>query len=328
MIMGRVVLRMDFPPFLFTLIDNLDIALMKTPTLFKEYIWLVNTIRRAGSISLSEINEKWISTEMSGGVPFARTTFNRHKDAIEDIFGIFIDCDRKSGYKYFIGNEEVLREDSVQNWMLSTLSVNNMISESLSLQDRILLENIPSDGVHLHKVIDAMKQGCLVELQYKRYSSVEAKVSVVAPYCIKLFRRRWYLLARYGGGGFAILSFDRVGKVDLLKEHFEVEKDFDAANFFQECFGVVIGDGSQAERVVLRAYGKEKFYLRDLPLHHSQKEIHDTDEYVDFEYHLRPTDDFKAQILSRGEWLTVVSPQWLADDICDRLKANLEKYKK
>ncbi len=301
---------------------------MKIPALFREYIWLVNTIRKAGRISLADINEKWEATDMSGGVPFARTTFNRHKDAIEDIFGIYIDCDRKNGYKYFIGNEEVLREDSVQNWMLSTLSVNNMISESLSLQDRILLENIPSDGAHLHKVIDAMKQGCLVELHYKRYSSVEAKVSVVAPYCIKLFRRRWYLLARYEGGGFAILSFDRIGKVDILKEHFEVEKDFDAAEFFQECFGVVIGDGSRAERVVLRAYGKEKFYLRDLPLHHSQKELEETMDHADFGYFLRPTDDFKAHILSRGEWLTVVSPQWLADDICDRLRANLKKYEK
>lgn len=301
---------------------------MKTPTLFKEYIWLVNTIRRAGSISLAEINEKWTSTEMSGGVPFARTTFNRHKDAIEDIFGIFIDCDRKSGYRYFIGNEEVLREDSVQNWMLSTLSVNNMISESLSLQDRILLENIPSDGVNLHQVIAAMKQGCLVELHYKRYHAAETKIFTIAPYCIKLFRRRWYLLARYPDGRFAILSFDRIGKVNLLKEHFEVEENFNAVEFFQECFGVVIGDGSTPERVVLRAYGLERYYLRDLPLHHSQKELQFTDEYVDFEYYLRPTDDFKGHILSRGEWLTVVSPQWLADDICDRLRANLEKYKK
>lgn len=55
---------------------------MKSPALFKEYIWLVNTIYRAGRISLAEINEKWVETEMSEGVEFARATFNRHKDAI------------------------------------------------------------------------------------------------------------------------------------------------------------------------------------------------------------------------------------------------------
>ena len=40
---------------------------------------------------------------MSGGVELARSTFNRHKMAIEDIFGIRIECDRSYGYKYYIG---------------------------------------------------------------------------------------------------------------------------------------------------------------------------------------------------------------------------------
>lgn len=60
-------------------------VVMKSPALFKEYIWLINTIRRAGKISLAEINRRWVCTDMSGGVEFARTTFNRHKDAIEDL---------------------------------------------------------------------------------------------------------------------------------------------------------------------------------------------------------------------------------------------------
>jgi hypothetical protein len=51
---------------------------MKVPAKFKEYIWLVNTIRRAGKISLAEINEKWLRTEMSEGIELARSTFNRH----------------------------------------------------------------------------------------------------------------------------------------------------------------------------------------------------------------------------------------------------------
>ncbi len=45
---------------------------MTTYTKFKEYIWLVNTIRRAGRITLAEINERWMQTEMSGGVELAR----------------------------------------------------------------------------------------------------------------------------------------------------------------------------------------------------------------------------------------------------------------
>ena len=61
---------------------------MTTPTLFKEYIWLVNTINHSGNITLNDINKKWLKTEMSGGVELARSTFNRHKVAIADILGL------------------------------------------------------------------------------------------------------------------------------------------------------------------------------------------------------------------------------------------------
>lgn len=68
---------------------------MSISSKFKEYIWLVNTIHKAGQITLSEIQEKWLTTDMSEGIELSRTTFSRHKDAIEDIFGIYIECDRK-----------------------------------------------------------------------------------------------------------------------------------------------------------------------------------------------------------------------------------------
>jgi len=299
---------------------------MKIPALFKEYIWLVNVIRRARRISLTEINEKWVATDMSGGVPFARTTFNRHKDAIQDIFGIFIDCDRKNGYKYFVGNEYVLREDSVQNWMLTTLSVHNLISESLSLQDRILLEHIPSNGDFLRVVIHAMKANQLLSVHYRRYQSAETKTYVVAPYCIKLFHRRWYILARYPNGNFGILSFDRIEQMELTEEKFEIDSDFDASAFFSDSFGVMISNDMAPERIVLRAYGTEACYLRDLPLHASQKELGSTDDYADFEVCMKPTNDLKAHLLSRGQWLQVLSPPTLADDIRRWHQEAIDRY--
>ncbi|MBR1513345.1 MAG: WYL domain-containing protein [Bacteroidales bacterium] len=290
---------------------------MKIPTLFKQYIWLVNTISRAKRISLAEINERWQRTEMSEGMPMSRTTFNRHKDAIEDIFGIYIDCDRKDDYRYYIGNEEVLRENTVQNWMLSTLTVNNLISESMSIQNRIVLEDIPSEGEHLESVIAAMKENKRIEIRYRRYQSPEARTFLLSPYCIKLFRQRWYLLGRFTDGGFAMFSFDRMEDLRITDEPFKMDKDFDANAFFGECYGVVIGDGSQPERIVLRAFGIEKYYLRDLPLHHTQKEIQTSEEgdFADFELYLRPTYDFMGQLLSRGTRLKVLEPQWLADEI-------------
>jgi len=312
---------------------------MKTPTLFKEYIWLVNTISRAGKISLNDINRKWMQTDMSEGLPLPRTTFNRHKDAIEDIFGIYIDCDRKNGYRYYIGNEEVLREESVQNWMLSTLTVSNLVSESMSIQQRIVLENIPSDGEHLEAVVKAMKENKKIEIQYRRYQSSSSKTFTLSPYCIKLFRQRWYLLGRFNDGGFAMFSFDRIETIQSTDEAFKIDKTFNASDFFSECYGVVIGDGSKPERITLRAFGKEKYYLRDLPLHHTQKELKkkspsqpegtaETDDYTDFQVFMRPTADLQGQILSRGAWLKVIEPKWLAESIRQKHEEAMKIYQK
>lgn len=41
---------------------------MTTYTKFKEYVWLVNTIYQVQAIKLSEINERWLQTEMSEGI--------------------------------------------------------------------------------------------------------------------------------------------------------------------------------------------------------------------------------------------------------------------
>lgn len=307
---------------------------MTVPSLFKEYIWLVNTIKRARRISFGEIQEKWLDTEMSGGVEFARSTFNRHKDAIQDIFGINIDCDRKGGYKYYIANEKVLREDTVQNWIVSTMSVNDVISDSKALNDRIVLQQIPCDE-YLETFINAMKRKVRVEVKYRRYESDNVTEVDFEPYCLKLFNQRWYVLAHFHRDAtpekeerdyYGVYSFDRMQEVSLTNVKFEVRDDFDAQDYFSECFGVFASESTPAERIVLRAYNKQRYYLNDLPLHHSQKVIGRGENYTDFEYYIRPTIDFCGHILSLANQLKVICPQSLANRIRQMAMDTLEMY--
>ncbi len=301
---------------------------MTTYTKFKEYIWLVNTIYQARSITLAEINEKWLQTEMSEGIPLSRTTFHRHRIAIEEIFGLFIECNKKNGNKYYIGNDYVLREDSVQNWMLSTLSVSNMLGECQGLNHRILLENVPYGGEMLQQVIKAMKENRMISLTYRRYGSPDTGSYQLAPYCVKLFHQRWYLLACFESGLKSVYAFDRIGSVEILEQKFKIDEDFDAADYFSDSYGIVVAENVEVERIVIRAFGYEPYYLRDLPLHHTQREINSTDEYSDFELRLRPTSEFKAQLMSRGQWIEVLEPQSLADEIVEWHNNAIKRYEK
>ena len=291
---------------------------MKAYALFQEYIWLVNTIHRFGRLTLEEINQRWLETDLSEGLPIARSTFNRHRDAILDMFGIIIECDKKDGFRYFIFNEEVLEEDTIQNWMLSTLSVNSILSESKAVQKRILLESIPSDGDNLHKFIDAMKRGVRVQVDYRRYGSDAAKSEwKLDPYFVKLFNKRWYALVKFPDpkSNLFTLAFDRIVSLEVTDEKYEYDKDFDPAGWFRDCYGIVRDPEIPVTKVVIRAFGREVNYLRDLPFHHSQTEITTTEEYSDFELTLRPTADFFSPLLSRGPLVRVMEPLWLADEI-------------
>ena len=143
--------------------------IMKPSGIFKQYIWLINTIHRAGKITLQELNNRWIRTDMSGGMPMNRITFNRHRIAIEEMFDISIECKRKGGYLYYIENEEVFTDSNLQHWLLDSLSISNMLMESSSLKSRIMLENIPAGKEYLPPIINAMKQNHKLKMTYHKF---------------------------------------------------------------------------------------------------------------------------------------------------------------
>lgn len=289
-------------------------------------------------MTLGEISDLWRQQEESDGQELSRTTFNRHRDSILDIFGVIIDCDRKDGYRYYIENEEVLKENSIQNWMFSTLSVGNMLDGNTGLQNRILLESIPSGDDKLRQIIDAMRENRRIKIQYHKYTSSESKTYILEPYCLKLYNRRWYMLVKKADataaneddvkkGDLFIFSLDRIETIEMLQTKYTIDKNFDAEAYYNDCFGIMVVGKLKTERIVLRAYGLEPYYLRDLPIHHSQKEIKKTEEFTDYELKLRPAEDFIEHLLSLSTWVKVMEPAWLAKEVQQRLKDALSRYK-
>lgn len=64
--------------------------------LFDRYIWLIDTIYRAGKITFEEINKRWLRTEMSNGEEIPLRTFHNHRKAIETMFDINIECNKRA----------------------------------------------------------------------------------------------------------------------------------------------------------------------------------------------------------------------------------------
>lgn len=300
---------------------------MRHKDLFKTYIWLIETLHRCGRLSLSELCELWLNSSISDGVPMSRTSFNRYREEIEDIFGIKIVCSRSTGNTYSIENIGAMDSNSVESWMANTISINNIIAENKSVKDRILLESIPSEGGNLQKAIVAMRKSHMLEFDYKKYNSTYTKHYMVEPYCVKLYHRRWYLLGRYADTkDYRVFAFDRMSNVNISTKKFTIDHSFDASEYFIECYGVVLNTSVPVQKVIIRAYINERYYLRDLPLHPTQRLVREGDGYFDYEITMRPTEDFLGYLLSRSNFVKIISPSSLAEQLKGMAKSILDRY--
>ena len=300
---------------------------MRHKDLFKTYIWLIETIHRFGLLTFSELGDLWLKSSLSCGIPMSRTSFNRHREEIEDIFGIKIICSRFNGNKYSIENADAIDNNSVESWMANVISINNIIVDNKSVSNRILLESIPSEGGNLQFAIEAMRKGHILEFDYKKYYSTDAKHYYIEPYCVKLYHRRWYLLGRYTDiKDYRLFAFDRMSNVNITSAKFRIDTSFNAMEYFYECFGVAINKSVPVQKVIIRAYTNERYYLRDLPLHPSQRLVGEGDGYFDYEITMRPTEDFLGYLLSRSNFVKIVSPTSLANQLKEMAQSILDRY--
>ena len=103
---------------------------------------------------------------------------------------------------------------------------------------------------------------------------------------------------------------------------YELPKAFKPEEFFINQYGI---DRSITEpmdiRIKVNAYDAK--FLRSLPLHHSQKEVEQNDQYVIFTYHIAPTYDFIMELRKFGSKLEVLEPASLRE----KFKEEIDKQK-
>lgn len=293
---------------------------------FDRYVWMINLINRWGHIPFDEIDNAWIFNSRlnkEGGRLPERTFFN-HIKAIEEVFGIQIKCDRSLGY--YIANSEDLKEDGIRQWLLESLSLNNLLNESRDMRDQILFEGVPSSQRWLTDIVNAMRDKKTIEMTYQSFNRTEPNTFEVHPWCLKLFRQRWYLLARSEAYKEPrIYALDRIQAVNETKNALRIPKKFNAEEFFSHYFGIIVDD-NQPETIRLKVEASQVKYYQSLPLHSSQREVESNDEYTVFEYRLVPTFDFEQEVLSKGAGVEVLAPESFRNWIHDDIKAMLEHY--
>lgn len=271
---------------------------------FRRYIWLLDLLDRRGYATYEEICDAWLRSSVNeDGEELPKRTFRNHITAILDQFGIEIAF--RKGCGYYI-NPDDLNESKTAKWMLSSLSMYNILSECQGMKERVLFDDVPSrDG--LQDLVQAMKNGNPISFMYRSHFEEESHDVEMEPYCLKFFKLRWYVLGRRTKDGeLRTYALERMTEVEQAEGSFTVPDDFDGEAYFSSYFGITAS--GKPERICLKATPLEAKYLRSLPLHHSQKEIETTDETAVFEMFLSPTWDFRQELLSRADQIEVLEP--------------------
>jgi len=294
--------------------------------LFNRYVWLVDTIYRAGQITFEEINDRWMRSQLNEfGEEIPLRTFHNHRKAIERMFDINIECDKRNGYVYYVENSDDMERGGVRSWLLNTFAVNNLINESHKLKSRIQFENIPSGQKYLTPIIEAMRDNMVLRMTYHPYWN-DPFTTTLHPYFIKVFKQRWYVVGHNDyTGGIRIYALDRMESLEITDETFRIPKDFAPEDYFANCYGIEHRDDPQ--RVVLKISAYQAKFIRALPLHHSQQEEKTAGEYSMFSYHICPhTYDFKQAIMGLMSEVEVVKPKSLRDEMSGIIRDMGAKY--
>ena len=294
--------------------------------LLQKYIWLVQTFTRAGrnGLSLAEICDRW---ENRFDTPYSRRTFNNHREAVEEVFGIMIECDR-SRNRYFIESAEDVSDENAENaWLINTFTVNNLLRLSKErLSGRVAVEDIPSGHIHLTAVMEAMTENKEIVIGYKKYTSDETGTYTLRPYAVKESAKRWYIVA-YCLERQALRTYglDRVTHLEITDRTFKMPKRFDVDELFATSFGIYLPE-EKGKVITFRTSETEARFLRDLPIHKSQEETGHKDGQATFSIFACPNKALIMEFCKYGGNIEVLSPKEVRESVALELRKALDRY--
>ena len=179
---------------------------------------------------------------------------------------------------------------------------------------------------HFTPLFDAIRKKTTVELRYQSFKMAEPQTLIVHPYYLKQYNNRWFLFCC--NGDYTNLSnypLDRILSVKLAHVPYR-DTDIDFDEYFADMIGVSRRNGQEPEEVVLRFPKDQYKYVATKPWHGSQKVIEETGDYVLVQLKVIHNYELEQKILSFGQYVEVLSPKQLREQIKDRLNKSLQQY--
>ena len=225
----------------------------------------------------------------------------------------------------FEGNEGFEWVEELNAHLRTSLHMGNDGSSVIAYDDNAQLKGMQFFA-DLHDYIRS-KQPILVK--YRPYTNPELLEELIHPYFLKQFNCRWFVLG-YNPKYDAITNFalDRIISIERASQKYIPNTRYDFNEYFNKVIGVTIEEG-EPEDILIEVEAAQYPYVASKPMHHSQQLA----RYAEngnpvISLKVIPNFELRQAILGYGRRMTVLSPDYLREEIKNEIKEILEHYKK
>lgn len=256
-------------------------------------------------------------------------TFQRDLKHIREEFGLNIEYS-KLQQGYFINDEDSVSSDTFSKF-LELMSTAEELSNSISEYNKTLqFISFDNGGTltglkNLPLFLRAIRERRYLRFTHTNYQNDTEKQYTIAPYLLRLYQNRWYLIGKIESGKYRTFGIDRIQMPALLARNFKPNPKEDPKMLFENMIGVIYG-WHDYQKVVISFHPSQAPYLKSLKIHSSQHILVDNYKEFRIELFLHPNFELSQQILKYGSWATVLEPQWLVDEMKEQIKNMLQNY--
>lgn len=277
------------------------------------FFWLLDTIA-SGNLTRDDINRRWANCRYNDNheTEFPERKFHRYKEELQEIFDVDIRCSKSRGNVYYIENKDDI-SGGTRQWFLNAMAVHSVMDQAKDITNCILYEDIPAGTQYLSLIVEAIRNRTQLQLTYHSFNRQEQYELTLSPYCLKVFKQRWYVAGcpSTHPNEIRVYALDRVQKMRPTNQNFIYPTTFDAHAFFAPYYGVF--RNATPTKIIIEATPASTQFLRLLPLHQSQKELRKYNGNTFFEYYIAPTLDFIQELRTHGTDIRVREPEALVE---------------
>lgn len=258
-------------------------------------------------------------------IGFSKRTLQRDIREIRNVFGIDIEYS-KSGKGYFISQNG--GENMNFQRMIEAFDMFNSLNMAQDLTPYIHLEKRRPQGTeNLYGLLHAIKNKLEVRFIYQKFWDEEVSERLIAPYAMKEFKNRWYILGKdYKDNNIKSFALDRLSELEINRTKFSYPLDYNVEEHYRYCFGIISPNTNKPQEIILSFDSFQGKYIKTLPLHETQRILIDNEEELRIHLKLYTTHDFLMEILSFGDSVKVLKPASLAKELREAHKSAFEQY--